>query len=97
MKTNEVTKKENGITSIQLINHKPTDTSPIIMNLIYEKKNFNKTQKLQIWLVNHNCKIDVTDNRIRELKFKKVNDKAIKLHSKINSFIKISNLNSVVA
>lgn len=49
----------------------PSEASHIIMNLIDEKINFHKIQRLQIWESNHNCKTDQIDSRIAELEQEK--------------------------
>lgn len=106
MKTNEERKSEDGITRIQLIkgNFIPAEASEIIMNLINEKINFHKVQRLQMWETNHNFKTDVIDERIKELESEKIKAKALfdkakdqKLQLKINSSIEINILKTITS
>ena len=69
MKTQEVAKKEKVTQNIQLVKGEftPSEASHILMNLIDEKINFHKIQRLQIWEGNHKCKTGDLDSRIDEL------------------------------
>ena len=73
MKKKEVANTERVIQKIQLIKGEfsPPEAAQIIMNLIDEKINFHKIQRLQLWEDNHKCKTDQLDKRIEELKKEK--------------------------
>lgn len=99
METKEIRTSENATTNIQLVKGEftPIEATHIIMNLIREKINFHKIERLQIWETNHNCKTEQIDARIEELENEKLvaknlidNAKAIGAKLKINSFLEIS-------
>lgn len=73
MKTQEVAKKEKVTQNIQLVKGEftPSEASHILMNLIDEKINFHKIQRLQIWEGNHKCVTRDIDSRIKELEEEK--------------------------
>lgn len=66
METKEIRTSENATTNIQLVKREftPIEATHIIMNLIREKINFHKIERLQIWETNHNCKTEQIDARI---------------------------------
>ena len=74
METKEGKTGENAVTNIQLVKGEftPVEASHIIMNLISEKINFHKIERLQIWEANHNCKTEQIDARIEELENEKL-------------------------
>lgn len=74
METKELKKSEKVAQKIQLVKGEftPSEASHIIVNLIDEKINFHKIQRLQIWEGNHKCKTDQLDERIKELEKEKV-------------------------
>lgn len=99
METKAIRTNENATTNIQLVKGEFTtiEATHIIMNLIREKINFHKIERLQIWEANHNCKTEQIDQRIEELENEKLvatkliaNAKAIGSNLKINSFLEIS-------
>lgn len=45
----------------------PSEAADLINNLIDEKINFHKIQRLQLWEGNHNCDIGFLNSRITEL------------------------------
>ncbi len=69
MKTKELTQTDKVAQKIQLVKGEftPSEASHILMNLIDEKINFHKIQRLQIWEGNHKCKTGDLDSRIDEL------------------------------
>ena len=73
METKESTKTEKATQKIQLVKGEftPSEASHVIVNLIDEKINFHKIQRLQIWEGNHKCKTDQLDGRIKELEEEK--------------------------
>lgn len=73
METKELTKTKKTTQKIQLVKGEftPSEASHIIMNLIDEKINFHKIQRLQIWEGNHKCETDELDGRIEELQKEK--------------------------
>ncbi|MGK0254176.1 MAG: DNA-binding HxlR family transcriptional regulator [Mariniflexile sp.] len=73
METKELTKSEKTTKKIQLVQGRftPSEASHVIMNLIEEKINFHKLQRLQIWEGNHKCKTEQLDGRIKELEEEK--------------------------
>ena len=73
METKELTKTKKTRQKIQLVKGEftPSEASHIIMNLIDEKINFHKIQRLQIWEGNHKCETDELDGRIEELQKEK--------------------------
>ena len=78
METKEISKKElahnESVTQeIQLVKgtFTPSEASHIIVNLIDQKINFHKLQRLQIWEGNHVCKTEGLDGRIQELEKEK--------------------------
>lgn len=73
METKQATKIENATQKIQLVkgDFTPSEASDIIMNLINEKINFHKLQRLQMWEGNHKCSTDQLDGRIGELQKEK--------------------------
>ena len=90
---------ENTITNIQLVKGEfiPAEVSHIIMNLINEKINFHKIERLQIWEANHNCKTEHIDTRIEELEREKLiakdlinKAKELGVKLRINGFLDIS-------
>jgi hypothetical protein len=74
METKEFKQTEKVAQKIQLVKGEftPSEASHIIVNLIDEKINFHKIQRLQIWEGNHKCKTDHLDGRIKELEKEKV-------------------------
>lgn len=67
-------KQEPTITQkIQLVNgiFTPTEAAQVILNLIEQKINFHKIQRLQKWEANHNFNTETIDRRIKELKKEK--------------------------
>lgn len=73
MKTKELTQIEKTTQKIQLVKGEftPSEASHIVVNLIKEKINFHKIQRLQIWEGNHKCNTDAIDVRIKELEKEK--------------------------
>ena len=73
METKELTQIEKGTQKIELVKGEftPSEASHIIMNLIDQKINFHKLQRLQIWEGNHECKTNQLDGRIEELEREK--------------------------
>jgi hypothetical protein len=73
MEAKELSKTENEIQNIQLVTGEftPSEASHIIMNLIDEKINFHKLQRLQLWEGNHKCNTDQLNGRIQELQKEK--------------------------
>lgn len=73
MKTKELTQTEKVNQKIQLVKGEftPSEASDVIMNLINEKINFHKLQRLQIWEGNHQSTTDKLDGRIGELEKEK--------------------------
>ena len=73
METKESTITEKATQKIQLVKGEftPSEASHVIVNLIDEKINFHKIQRLQIWEGNHKCKTDQLDGRIKELEEEK--------------------------
>jgi DNA-binding HxlR family transcriptional regulator len=74
MATKELKQTEKVAQKIQLVKGEftPSEASHIITNLIDDKINFHKIQRLQMWEGNHKCKTDQLDNRIKELEKEKV-------------------------
>lgn len=73
METKKITQLENVTQKIQLVKGEftPSEASSVIINLINEKINYHKLQRLQIWENNHNSKTDYLDSRIKELEKEK--------------------------
>ena len=73
MEPKELTEIETTTQKIQLVKGEftPSEASHIIMNLIDEKINFHKLQRLQMWEGNHKSKTDQLDGRIEELEKEK--------------------------
>lgn len=73
MEPKELTEIEKVTQKIQLVKGEftPSEASHIIMNLIDEKINFHKLQRLQMWEGNHKSKTDQLDGRIQELEKEK--------------------------
>lgn len=73
METKNFTPTEKIIQKVELVKGEftPSEASHIITNLIDEKINFHKVQRLQIWEGNHQCKTDRLDGRIQELEKEK--------------------------
>ncbi|OBX27298.1 hypothetical protein LX77_02941 [Gelidibacter algens] len=73
MKTKELAPTEKLNQKIQLVKGEftPSEASDIIINLINEKINFHKLQRLQMWEGDHACKTDELDGRIGELEKEK--------------------------
>jgi len=73
MEPKELTEIETTTQKIQLVKGEftPSEASHIIMNLIDEKINFHKLQRLQMWEGNHKSKTDQLDGRIQELEKEK--------------------------
>lgn len=99
METKELKKIEKVAQKIQLVKGEftPSEASHIIVNLIDEKINFHKIQRLQIWEGNHKCKTDQLDERIKELEKEKViarefinNSRNLGQKLKINGILEIS-------
>jgi len=69
MEPKELTEIEITTQKIQLVKGEftPSEASHIIMNLIDEKINFHKLQRLQMWEGNHKSKTEQLDGRIEEL------------------------------
>ena len=74
METTELKQAEKVSQKIQLVEGEftPSEASHIIVNLINEKINFHKIQRLQMWEGNHKCKTDSLDGRIKELEKEKL-------------------------
>jgi len=64
---------ETDTQKIQLVkgNFTATEASEVIMNLINEKINFHKLQRLQMWEKDHMFNTDPLNARIKELKKEK--------------------------
>lgn len=99
METKELKKSEKVAQKIQLVKGEftPSEASHIIMNLIDEKINFHKIQRLQIWEGDHKCKTDDLDGRIVELEKEKViarefinNSRGLGKNLEINGVLNIS-------
>lgn len=73
MEAKELVSIEKATQNVQLVNGNftPSEASHIIMNLIDEKINFHKIQRLQIWEGNHICRTEQLDGRIKELEKEK--------------------------
>lgn len=73
MKSKELTQMETDTQKIQLVkgNFTATEASEVIMNLINEKINFHKLQRLQMWEKDHEFNTDPLNARIKELKKEK--------------------------
>lgn len=73
MKTKEFLQTEKVKQKIQLVKGEftPSEASDVIMNLINEKINFHKLQRLQMWEGNHKCNTGELDGRIGELEKEK--------------------------
>ncbi len=73
METLEKLQNQKVSQKIQLVKGEftPSEASHIIMNLIDEKINFHKIQRLQIWEGDHQCKTEALDGRIKELEKEK--------------------------
>ena len=73
METKDLKQTEKVIQKVELVKGEftPSEASHIITNLIDEKINFHKVQRLQIWEGNHQCKTDSLDGRIQELEKEK--------------------------
>ncbi|MBR9844648.1 MAG: hypothetical protein GYB35_00385 [Algicola sp.] len=99
MKTKELTQIEKTTQKIQLVKGEftPSEASHIVVNLIKEKINFHKIQRLQIWEGNHKCNTDAIDVRIKELEKEKEiarefinNSRALGQNLKIDGVLKIT-------
>lgn len=99
MKTKESTQIEKVHQKIQLVKGEftPSEASDIIINLINEKINFHKLQRLQMWEGNHLSKTDELDGRIGELEKEKEtarefinNTKDLGQNLKINGILEIT-------
>ncbi len=99
MKTKEVAQIEKKMQQIQLVKGEftPSEASHVIMNLIDEKINFHKLQRLQIWEGDHECKTSSLDGRIQELEKEKEiarefinNSRSLGKNLKINGTLEIS-------
>ncbi len=99
MKTKEVAQIEKKMQQIQLVKGEftPSEASHVIMNLIDEKINFHKIQRLQIWEGDDQCKTDHLDGRIQELEKEKEiarkfisNSRTLGKNLKINGTLEIS-------
>ena len=78
-------------------NFTPSEASHVIINLIDEKINFHKIQRLQIWEGNHQCVTDNLDGRIKQLELEKSiakefinNAKSLGKDLKINGLIEMT-------
>tara|TARA_R110002033_G_scaffold48806_1_gene95254 strand:+ start:17672 stop:17980 length:309 start_codon:yes stop_codon:yes gene_type:complete len=99
METKELKKTEEVSQKIQLVKGEftPSEASHIIMNLIDEKINFHKIQRLQVWEGDHKCKTDKLDGRIEELEKEKMiakefinSTRGLGQNLKINGILEIS-------
>ncbi|RZS93802.1 hypothetical protein [Aquimarina brevivitae] len=73
MKTEEVSKTKEVTQKIQLVKGEftPSEAAHIVTNLIDEKINFHKLQRLQVWEGDHKRETNQLDNRIEELEKEK--------------------------
>ncbi|HEY5688675.1 MAG TPA: hypothetical protein VIS27_10275 [Yeosuana sp.] len=99
METKELKQTEKVAQKIQLVKGEftPSEASHIVVNLIDEKINFHKIQRLQMWEGNHRCKTDLLDGRIKELEKEKViakefinNIRSLGQNLNINGILEIS-------
>lgn len=99
MEKKELRTIEDTTTNIQLVKGEftPVEASQIIMNLISEKINFHKIERIQIWEANHNSKTEHIDTRIEELEKEKLvtkdlinKAKELGAKLKIDGFLEIS-------
>ena len=69
MEVKKITATQKTTKKIQLVkgDFTPSEASHVIMNLMDEKINFHKIQRLQIWEGNHKCETSELDGRIAEL------------------------------
>ena len=92
LKQKALTQNEKVTQKIQLVKGEftPSEASHIILNLIDEKINFHKLQRLQIWEGDDKCKTDNLDGRIKELeKEKKIAREFIKSTRGLGQNLKI--------
>ncbi|NJM78936.1 MAG: hypothetical protein HC854_03650 [Flavobacterium sp.] len=73
METKKIVQLEKKTQQIQLVKGEftPSEASIVIINLINEKINFHKLQRLQSWESNHNSNTEHIDSRIKELEREK--------------------------
>lgn len=99
METKELKQTEKVSQKIQLVKGEftPSEASHVVMNLIDEKINFHKIQRLQIWEGNHKCKTGELDGRIKELEKEKEiarefinNTRGLGQNLKINGVLEIT-------
>ena len=99
METNELTKTEKMMQTIQLVKGAFTasEASDVMMALIDEKINFHQKQRLQKWEQNHKNNPDEIEDRIKQLENEKAVAKAFIEKAKdsnktiaINGIIEIS-------
>ena len=99
METKELKQTEKVAQKIQLVKGEftPSEASHIIVNLIDEKINFHKLQRLQIWEGDHKRETDQLDGRIKELEKEKLiarefinSTRSLGHNLKINGIIEIS-------
>jgi len=78
METQELTNAEKVTQKVQLVkgDFTPSEASLIIMNLIDEKINFHKLQRLQVSESNHTSDTGQLNGRIQELENEKLIAKA---------------------
>lgn len=95
MESKELKKTEKVAQKIQLVKGEftPSEASHILVNLIDEKINFHKIQRLQIWEGDHKCKTDKLDGRIEELEKEKIIAKEfINSHRNLGQNLKINGI-----
>jgi DNA-binding HxlR family transcriptional regulator len=99
METKELKQTEKSTQKIQLVKGEftPSEASHIITNLLNDKINFHKIQRLQMWEGNHKCKTNKLDDRIKELEKEKAiakefinNIESLGKKLKINGVLEIS-------
>lgn len=99
MMTKELTSTDKVTQKIQLVkgDFTPSEASLIIMNLIDEKINFHKLQRLQVSESSHKCETNQLNGRIQELEKEKViarefisNTRVLGQKLKINGILEIS-------
>ncbi|MFI8604629.1 hypothetical protein ACIGCP_09220 [Cellulophaga baltica] len=95
MKTQELEMTPIATQKVQLVKGEftPSEASDIVINLIREKINFHKLQRLQLWEGDHNCKTDQIDTRIDELNQEKETMlKFINSHRNLGVTLKINGI-----
>jgi hypothetical protein len=95
MKTKEEVQPKKVNQKIQLVNGQftPSEASDVIMNLINEKINFHKLQRLQVKEGNHKSTTNELDGRIGELeKEKEIAREFIKKTKSLGKNLKINGI-----